>query len=299
MSSGITPVAAPKATRPEPAGKLMPIGKRVWLSPPVPTVSGSSMRLSQLWMTPSPGRSADAAAVADELGQLAVHLHVHRLRVGRGVAERLHHQVGTEAQAGQVLQLVAGHRAGGVLRADAWSSSARSRCRGERPGLPAGRQARPTIFCASVKPWPSSRPALPAGGTRWRPAGPGTSRALAVERAADDEVDAAAGAHFVEQHVALELELGDDLRRSCSDLALVRAACRSRRPSRAWSRRPRSAARRSPPAVLKKIGAILPPRRHAAEALVRHEGDVLAGGPDARCWWPTCGEEPVPTTSPT
>jgi hypothetical protein len=29
MSSGITPVAAPKATRPEPAGKLMPIGKRV------------------------------------------------------------------------------------------------------------------------------------------------------------------------------------------------------------------------------------------------------------------------------
>ena len=58
MSSGITPVAAPKATRPEPAGKLMPIGKRVWLSPPVPTVSGSSRRLSQLWITPSPGRSA-------------------------------------------------------------------------------------------------------------------------------------------------------------------------------------------------------------------------------------------------
>ncbi len=56
MSSGMTPVAAPKATRPEPAGKLMPIGKRVWLSPPVPTVSGSSSRLSQLWITPSPGR---------------------------------------------------------------------------------------------------------------------------------------------------------------------------------------------------------------------------------------------------
>ena len=35
MSSGITPVAAAKATRPEPAGKEMPIGKRVWLSPPV------------------------------------------------------------------------------------------------------------------------------------------------------------------------------------------------------------------------------------------------------------------------
>ncbi len=58
MSSGMTPVAAPKATRPEPAGKLMPIGKRVWLSPPVPTVSGSSRRFSQLWITPSPGRRA-------------------------------------------------------------------------------------------------------------------------------------------------------------------------------------------------------------------------------------------------
>ncbi len=57
MSSGMTPVAAANATRPEPAGNEMPIGKRVWLSPPVPTVSGSSMRLSQLWMMPSPGRS--------------------------------------------------------------------------------------------------------------------------------------------------------------------------------------------------------------------------------------------------
>ncbi|MNP29010.1 hypothetical protein D3C76_1220160 [compost metagenome] len=56
MSSGMTPVAAAKATRPEPAGKEMPIGKRVCESPPVPTVSGSSMRFSQLWMMPSPGR---------------------------------------------------------------------------------------------------------------------------------------------------------------------------------------------------------------------------------------------------
>ncbi|MNQ49732.1 hypothetical protein D3C85_636490 [compost metagenome] len=56
MSSGITPVAAAKATRPEPAGKEIPMGKRVWESPPVPTVSGNSMRFSQEWMTPSPGR---------------------------------------------------------------------------------------------------------------------------------------------------------------------------------------------------------------------------------------------------
>jgi len=40
--SGITTVAAEKDTRPKPAGKLMPIGKRVWLSPPVPTGRASA-----------------------------------------------------------------------------------------------------------------------------------------------------------------------------------------------------------------------------------------------------------------
>ena len=53
----MTPVAAANATSPELAGKEMPIGKRVCESPPVPTVSGSSIRLSHEWMTPSPGRS--------------------------------------------------------------------------------------------------------------------------------------------------------------------------------------------------------------------------------------------------
>ena len=58
MSSGMTPVAAAKATRPEPAGNESPIGNLVWESPPVPQVSGRVMRLSQLWMTPSPGLRA-------------------------------------------------------------------------------------------------------------------------------------------------------------------------------------------------------------------------------------------------
>ncbi len=68
MSSGITPVAAPKATRPEPAGNEMPIGKRVCESPPVPTVSGSSRRLSHEWMTPSPGRNATPPRLLMKLG---------------------------------------------------------------------------------------------------------------------------------------------------------------------------------------------------------------------------------------
>ena len=55
ISSGITPRVAAKATKPDPAGKLIPIGNRVWLSPPVPTVSGKSILFSHEWIIPSPG----------------------------------------------------------------------------------------------------------------------------------------------------------------------------------------------------------------------------------------------------
>ena len=47
ISSGITPRVAAKATIPDPAGKLIPIGNLVWLSPPVPTVSGKSILFNQ------------------------------------------------------------------------------------------------------------------------------------------------------------------------------------------------------------------------------------------------------------
>ena len=46
MSKGITPVAAANATKPEPAGNEIPIGKRVCESPPVPTVSGINKRFN-------------------------------------------------------------------------------------------------------------------------------------------------------------------------------------------------------------------------------------------------------------
>ena len=46
ISNGITPRVAAKATIPDPAGKLIPIGNLVWLSPPVPTVSGISILFS-------------------------------------------------------------------------------------------------------------------------------------------------------------------------------------------------------------------------------------------------------------
>ena len=57
ISNGITPRVAAKATIPEPAGKLIPIGNLVWLSPPVPTVSGSSILFNHECIIPSPGLS--------------------------------------------------------------------------------------------------------------------------------------------------------------------------------------------------------------------------------------------------
>jgi hypothetical protein len=67
----MTPVAAAKATRPEPAGKEIPMGKRVWESPPVPTVSGRSMRFNQEWMIPSPGRRDTPPRVRMKSGRVA------------------------------------------------------------------------------------------------------------------------------------------------------------------------------------------------------------------------------------
>src|SRR5690606_20692679 len=58
----------------------------------------------------------DTTAVADEVRQCVLGGDVHRLRIGGGVAEGLHHEVGGEAQAGEVFQLVASHWTSGVLR---------------------------------------------------------------------------------------------------------------------------------------------------------------------------------------
>jgi hypothetical protein len=204
MSSGITPVAAPKATRPEPAGKLMPIGKRVRVAAGAHGV-GQQQAVEPAVDHAVARAQGHAAAVADELGQLAVRLHVHRLGVGGGVAEGLHHHVGAEAQAGQVLQLVAGHGAGGVLAAH-----------GGHLGLAVGAGAHALAFrqaAGAADHLLRQREAgLGFGGRCGRrkavEAGrPRNSRALAVS-AADDQVDAAAGLHFVQQHVALE-QLGN------------------------------------------------------------------------------------------
>ena len=67
---------------------------------------------------PVAGAKGDAAALSEEVGQILLRLQVHRLGIGGGMAEALHHQVGGESQTGQLLHLVPGHRPGGVLGAD-------------------------------------------------------------------------------------------------------------------------------------------------------------------------------------
>ncbi len=47
MVRGSIPVTPANATRPEPAGNEIPIGNRVWLSAPVPTVSGRQSLFNQ------------------------------------------------------------------------------------------------------------------------------------------------------------------------------------------------------------------------------------------------------------
>lgn len=60
----------------------------------------------------------DTATVHNEVWQRVVRGDVNRLRIGCGVTERLHDQIGGESQTGQVFQLIAGHRAGSILRTD-------------------------------------------------------------------------------------------------------------------------------------------------------------------------------------
>ena len=47
------------------------MGKRVCESPPVPTVSGRSIRLSHEWMIPSPGRRDTPPRVMMKSGSVA------------------------------------------------------------------------------------------------------------------------------------------------------------------------------------------------------------------------------------
>ena len=225
---------------------------------------------------------ADAAPVVDELGQLVVHLHIHRLRVGRGMAEGLHHQVGAETQAGQVLELVPGHGASGVLGAHAGHAGLAIGAGTHALLLTAHRwqAAGPTdhFLCQGEALGRISRIAgQPEQGAHRQPQ---RLARLGGQTAADDQRYAAAGPHLVEQHLALELKLGNQLA-IFERLALVGTQLDhiahghladvefNRQRTRVFH------------GVVKNRGN-LAAQTDAAKALVRHKRDVLAGEPEHR-----------------
>mmetsp|Transcript_33767 Transcript_33767/g.110422 ORF Transcript_33767/g.110422 Transcript_33767/m.110422 type:complete len:336 (-) Transcript_33767:807-1814(-) len=159
-----------------------------------------------------------AATLADEIRERVVRDHVHGLGVGGGVAEGLHDQVRAEAQASKILQLVAGHGAGGVLAADGGHLGLKVHARkNARQTASLGdhllrqrvaRRIRHVAACGAEDLRRRQAHGL-AGPVR--------------DLLADDEGHAAARLDTIQNDLALELEGGEHLVRAMSlDLALVR-----------------------------------------------------------------------------
>ncbi|OPZ04415.1 MAG: hypothetical protein BWZ09_01814 [Alphaproteobacteria bacterium ADurb.BinA305] len=198
------------------------------------------------------------------------------------MAEGLHHQVGGEAEAGEVLELVAGHRAGGVLAAD-----------GGHLGFAVGTRADALAFrhaAGAADHLLRQAEALAGIGGGLRQAeqrrgrqAEGLAR-LGGEAAADDQRNAATGAHFVEDDQGLELRFGDhgavlergDLAGSVVDLELDLVA--HVHLAGVDLDRQRAGIFHGVEEDRGDLGA----EAHAAETLVRDEGDVLAGEPQHR-----------------
>ena len=87
MSSGMKPMAPAKATRPEPAGKEMPM-RETGMGVAAGADGVGQQQAVQPGMDDAvAGLQGNAAPFGDERGQVLVHLDVGRLGIGRGVAE--------------------------------------------------------------------------------------------------------------------------------------------------------------------------------------------------------------------
>ena len=217
-----------------------------------------------------------ATTAADEVRQGAVGFHVHRLGIGGGVAERLHHHVGREAQASQVFQLVARHRAGGVLRAHGghlgFAVSAGAHALAFRQTAGAAhhflRQGKASLgFGRCLRQAENGGSGQPQGFAGFGGQG-----------AANDQVDTAAGLHFVQQHLALELEVGN-LGAVFFDLAFVGEDVDDIAHFHLGNVHFDGQRARIFLGV-EEDGGNLAAQRYTAKALVGHKGDVFAGGPD-------------------
>ncbi|VTN14076.1 Uncharacterised protein [Raoultella terrigena] len=143
----------------------------------------------------------DAAAVHNEVRQSMVRGHVDRLRIGRGMAEGLHHQVRREAQARQVFQLVTGHRTGGILGAN-----------GGHLRLTVGARTNTGYATGAANHFLRQRVAAGAFGNVFRlTEGRAVRQTQGVARASrqattDNQRNTATGADFIDQYVGFQLE---------------------------------------------------------------------------------------------
>ena len=220
----------------------------------------------------------DAAAGADEIGQFGVGLEVHRLGVGGGVAEALHHQIGREAQAGQLLHLIAGHRPGGVLGAHGGH---------QRFAAGAGPHARQAAGLADHLLGQGEALARVGRGAGADEQITGTQAQLAAhlvgEGAANQQGNAAAGAHLIGDRAGLELEAGHDFAgMGLARRPLDRAGVGADRDHIARMEGRHITFDRQGAGVfggVEKDRRNLAAQHHTATALVRHMGDVGAGVP--------------------
>ncbi len=217
------------------------------------------------------------AAVHDEVRQGVVGLHVDGLGISRGVAEGLHGQVGGEAEAGQVFQLVAGHRARGVLGAD----------RGHL-GFAVGARADALHAARLAHHLLGQGEALAGVGNRLRTTEHGGERqtqrlaGLVGQAAADDQRNTATGAHFVDQHVGLQFKLGQHLVGAVlADLAGIRVdvdhIAHFQLGDIHFDRQGAGIFH-----SVEEDGGNLATEANAAGALVRHERNVVAHEPEHR-----------------
>ena len=149
----------------------------------------------------------DTTAIADELWQLVVHLHVHGFGISSGVAERLHHQISTKAQTCKVFQLVARHRTCGVLRTH--------RC---HAWLAIGTWQYALAFWQTASATDHFlRQSEAFAAAFWHCRQAEQSRCWQTQRFAcfgsqtttDDQRNTATGTHLVKQHIALDGEAGN------------------------------------------------------------------------------------------
>src|SRR5690606_38010259 len=160
------------------------------------------------------------ATGADEVGQSVLHLNVNRLRIRRGVTERLHHQIRREAQTGQVFQLITGHRTGGVLRTNGGHFRFAVRARTnpfvfrQATGLTHHYLRQGEAFAAGFRIVRQTE-GISSAQTQ-------STACFVGQTTTDDQRNTATGLYFVQNHVGFERELGDHLTGFVQNFAFIR-----------------------------------------------------------------------------